>query len=147
MRFVPNCASFRTCFYAVCGWKPSSRYVVSASLSARLRRERKADEKTERFNRMLDVCMAAEDFLGAERIFQRLVILGTLVVSFGLLIADMVVDFLATVFALLFWWYDWGMLQAFRGTSSICRFFILDTKKTPEKYFRIKCILADTKTQ
>jgi hypothetical protein len=67
--------------------------VVSASLSARLRRERKADEKTERFNRMLDVCVAAEDFLGAERIFQRLVILGTLVVSFGLLIADMVVDF------------------------------------------------------
>ena len=107
----------------------------------------KLTKKTERFNRMLDVCVAAEDFLGAERIFQRQVILGTLVVSFGLLIADMVVDFLATVFALLFWWYDWGMLQAFRGTSSICRFFILDTKKTPEKYFRIKCILADTKTQ
>ena len=87
--------------------------MVSASLSARLRRERKADEKTERFNRMLDVCVAAEDFLGAERIFQRLVILGTLVVSFGLLIADMVVDFLATVFALLFCWYDLGYASSF----------------------------------
>lgn len=90
MRFVPNCVSFRTCFYAVCGWKPSSRYVVSASLSARLRRERKADEKTERFNRMLDVCVAAEDFLGAERIFQRLVKDRSDVpneLSFGLLVA------------------------------------------------------------
>ena len=55
--------------------KQSRNGVVNASLSARLRRERKADEKTDRFNRMLDLCAAAEDLHGAERIFQRLVML------------------------------------------------------------------------
>ena len=55
--------------------KQSRNGVVNASLSARLRRERKADEKTDRFNRMLDLCAAAEDLPGAERIFQRLVML------------------------------------------------------------------------
>ncbi|CAK9016789.1 Pentatricopeptide repeat-containing protein At3g18110 [Durusdinium trenchii] len=47
-----------------------------ASRSERLRRERKADEKVERFNRMMDLCASAEDLHGTERIFQRLVTLG-----------------------------------------------------------------------
>ncbi|CAJ1458111.1 unnamed protein product [Effrenium voratum] len=38
-----------------------------------LRRERRAEEQVERFNRMLDLCAAAEDFHGAERVLQRLV--------------------------------------------------------------------------
>ncbi|CAK9069674.1 unnamed protein product [Durusdinium trenchii] len=49
------------------------RVAMLASRSERLRRERKADEKVERFNRMMDLCASAEDLHGTERIFQRLV--------------------------------------------------------------------------
>ena len=58
-------------------WHLWPKYVRrrSATFSARLRRERKADEKVERFNRMMDLCAAADDLHGSERIFQRLVCL------------------------------------------------------------------------